>query len=85
MNIIAPSLEIAVLVLGVLVLLFEMFADQIDKRTFAFTAMLGLATVFAARTEAPGASRALCAALPHSGEQGMFGRHAGRGSAAGVR
>jgi NADH-quinone oxidoreductase subunit N len=48
MNIIAPSLEIAVLVLGVLVLLFEMFADQIDKRTFAFTAMLGLATVFAA-------------------------------------
>ena len=48
MNIVAPSLEIAVLVLGVLVLLFEMFADQIDKRTFAFTAMLGLATVLAA-------------------------------------
>ena len=48
MNIVAPSLEIAVLVLGVLILLFETFADQIDKRTFAFTAMLGLATVFAA-------------------------------------
>lgn len=48
MTIIAPSLEIAVLVLGILVLLFEMFADQIDKRTFAYTAMLGLATVFAA-------------------------------------
>jgi NADH-quinone oxidoreductase subunit N len=48
MTIVAPSLEIAVLVLGVLVLLFEMFAEQIDKRTFAFTAMLGLATVFAA-------------------------------------
>ena len=48
MTIIAPSLEIAVLVLGVLVLLFEMFADQIDKRTFAYTAMLGLATVFVA-------------------------------------
>jgi NADH-quinone oxidoreductase subunit N len=48
MIILAPSLEIAVLVLGVLVLLFETFADQIDKRTFAFTAMLGLATVFAA-------------------------------------
>ena len=48
MSIVAPSLEIAVLVLGVLVLLFEMFAEQIDKRTFAFTAMLGLATVFAA-------------------------------------
>src|ERR1700730_6851524 len=48
MNIVAPSLEIAVLILGVLVLLFEVFADQIDKRTFAFTAMLGLATVFVA-------------------------------------
>jgi len=48
MTIVAPSLEIAVLVLGVLVLLFETFADQIDKRTFAYTAMLGLATVFIA-------------------------------------
>ncbi|HEX4631609.1 MAG TPA: NADH-quinone oxidoreductase subunit N [Chthoniobacterales bacterium] len=48
MTIFAPSLEIAVLVLGVLVLLFETFADQIDKRTFAYTAMLGLATVFIA-------------------------------------
>jgi NADH-quinone oxidoreductase subunit N len=48
MTIVAPSLEIAVLVLGVLVLLFETFADQLDKRTFAYTAMLGLATVFAA-------------------------------------
>jgi NADH-quinone oxidoreductase subunit N len=48
MSIVAPSLEIAVLVLGVLILLFEMFADQVDKRTFAYTAMLGLATVFVA-------------------------------------
>ncbi|MEY2506856.1 MAG: NADH-quinone oxidoreductase subunit [Verrucomicrobiota bacterium] len=48
MTIIAPSLEIAVLVLGVLVLLFETFADQVDKRTFAYTAMLGLATVLVA-------------------------------------
>ena len=48
MTIVAPSLEIAVLVLGVLVLLFETFADQVDKRTFAYTAMLGLATVLAA-------------------------------------
>ncbi|MFN2622747.1 MAG: NADH-quinone oxidoreductase subunit N [Chthoniobacterales bacterium] len=48
MMIVAPSLEIAVLVLGVLVLLFETFAAQIDKRTFAYTAMLGLATVFVA-------------------------------------
>jgi NADH-quinone oxidoreductase subunit N len=48
MTIVAPSLEIAVLVLGVLILLFETFAEQIDKRTFAYTAMLGLATVFLA-------------------------------------
>jgi NADH-quinone oxidoreductase subunit N len=48
MTIVAPSLEIAVLVLGVLVLLFEMFAEKIDKRTFAFTAMLGLGAVLAA-------------------------------------
>jgi len=48
MMIVAPSLEIAVLVLGVLVLLFETFAASIDKRTFAYTAMLGLATVFVA-------------------------------------
>lgn len=54
MSIVAPSLEIAVLVLGVLVLLFEMFGDQIDKRTFAYTAMLGLATVFAATFFLPG-------------------------------
>src|SRR2546423_3299125 len=48
MTVVAPSLEIAVIVLGVLVLLFETFADQVDKRTFAYTAMLGLATVFVA-------------------------------------
>ena len=48
MTIVVPSLEIAVLILGVLVLLFETFGEQIDKRTFAFTAMLGLATVLAA-------------------------------------
>jgi NADH-quinone oxidoreductase subunit N len=48
MSIVAPSLEIAVLILGVLCLLFETFANQIDKRTFAYTAILGLATVFLA-------------------------------------
>jgi NADH-quinone oxidoreductase subunit N len=56
MTIAAPSLEIAVLVLGALVLLFETFADQIDKRTFAYTAMLGLATVFAATFFLPAGS-----------------------------
>ena len=55
MTIVAPSLEIAVLVLGVLVLLFEAFADQIDKRTFAYTAILGLATVFVATFFLPAA------------------------------
>jgi NADH-quinone oxidoreductase subunit N len=48
MSIAAPTLEIAVLVLGLLVLLFEMFADQIDKRTFAYTAIIGLAAVLVA-------------------------------------
>ncbi|HVF72466.1 MAG TPA: NADH-quinone oxidoreductase subunit N [Chthoniobacterales bacterium] len=48
MTIVAPTLEIAVLVLGILVLLFETFAGRIDKRTFAFTAMLGLAAVLLA-------------------------------------
>ncbi|HYJ06688.1 MAG TPA: hypothetical protein VEX43_16250, partial [Chthoniobacterales bacterium] len=48
MTIAAPTLEIAVLVLGVLVLLFEMFADQIDKRTFAYTAIIGLGAVLIA-------------------------------------
>jgi NADH-quinone oxidoreductase subunit N len=48
MTIAAPTLEIAVLVLGVLVLLFEMFAEQIDKRTFAYTAIFGLGVVLVA-------------------------------------
>ena len=48
MSIAAPTLEIAVLVLGVLVLLFEMFAEQIDKRTFAYTAIIGLGAVLIA-------------------------------------
>ena len=48
MTIAAPSLEIAVLVLGLLVLLFEAFAERIDKTTFAITAIAGLATVFLA-------------------------------------
>jgi NADH-quinone oxidoreductase subunit N len=48
MTIVAPTLEIATLLLGLLVVVFEMFADKIDKRTFAFTAMLGLGTIFVA-------------------------------------
>jgi NADH-quinone oxidoreductase subunit N len=48
MTISAPTLEIAVLVLGVLILLVEAFADRIDKRSLAFAAILGLAAVFVA-------------------------------------
>jgi NADH-quinone oxidoreductase subunit N len=48
MMISAPTLEIAVLVLGVLILLVEAFADRIDKRSLAFAAILGLAAVFVA-------------------------------------
>jgi NADH-quinone oxidoreductase subunit N len=48
MTLFAPSLEIAVLVLGILLLLFEAFADRIDKRTLAFAAMAGLGAVLVA-------------------------------------
>jgi len=41
----SPNLEVAVLVLGVLLLLFETFADKVDKRTFAYAGILGLVTV----------------------------------------
>lgn len=40
-----PNLEIAVILLGVLLLMFEAFADKIDKRVFAFAGILGLITV----------------------------------------
>ena len=44
----APTLEIAVLVLGMSVLMIEAFFDKIDKRTLAFTAIFGLAAVLLA-------------------------------------
>jgi NADH-quinone oxidoreductase subunit N len=43
-----PNLEIAVLVLGMIILLFEAFANRIDKRVFAFAAIAGLIIVFVA-------------------------------------
>src|SRR5215472_11056527 len=43
--IIAPQLEIAVLVLGIAILLLEAFATKIDKRVFAFAAIAGLMVV----------------------------------------
>jgi NADH-quinone oxidoreductase subunit N len=54
----APELEIAVLVLGMVILMFEAFATKIDKRLLAFAAIAGLAVVlvatfFVAPTPAP--------------------------------
>ena len=47
-TIIAPLLEIAVLVLGMLILLIEAFAAKIDKRVLAYAAITGLAVVLVA-------------------------------------
>jgi len=48
MRITAPELEIAVLVLGMVILMVEAFAIKIDKRILAFIAITGLAIVFVA-------------------------------------
>jgi NADH-quinone oxidoreductase subunit N len=44
----APSLEIAVLVLGMIVLMFEAFLRQVDKRALAYAAIGGLLAVLLA-------------------------------------
>jgi NADH-quinone oxidoreductase subunit N len=44
----APLLEIAVLMLGMVILLTEAFAGKIDKRVLAFAAIVGLAIVLLA-------------------------------------
>ncbi len=44
----APELEIAVLVLGMVILMFEAFATKIDRCSLAFAAIAGLGVVFAA-------------------------------------
>jgi NADH-quinone oxidoreductase subunit N len=44
----APELEIAVLVLGMVILMVEAFAIKIDKRILAFVAITGLVIVFVA-------------------------------------
>jgi NADH-quinone oxidoreductase subunit N len=44
----APELEIAVLVLGMVILMMEAFAAKIDKRVLAFIAIVGLTIVFLA-------------------------------------
>jgi len=48
MTITAPELDIAVLVLGMLILLAEAFASKVDKRAFVFAAIAGLALVLVA-------------------------------------
>jgi NADH-quinone oxidoreductase subunit N len=45
MRITAPELEIAVLVLGMVILMVEAFAAKIDKRILAFAAIVGLAII----------------------------------------
>jgi NADH-quinone oxidoreductase subunit N len=47
-SITAPLLEIAVLVLGMLILMIEAFAGKIDKRVLAYAAITGLAIVLLA-------------------------------------
>jgi NADH-quinone oxidoreductase subunit N len=49
----APELEIAVLVLGMVILMVEAFAIKIDRRILAFIAIAGLAIVFVASFVAP--------------------------------
>src|ERR1043166_372565 len=44
-SITAPVLEIAVLVLGMVILMIEAFAGKIDKRVLAYAAITGLAVV----------------------------------------
>src|SRR5947208_15971579 len=44
----APELEITVLVLGMVILMAEAFATNVDKRVLAFTAIAGLAIVLLA-------------------------------------
>src|SRR5205814_4859267 len=48
MKISAPELEIAVLVLGMVILMVEAFAAKIDKRILAFAGIGGLAIIFLA-------------------------------------
>src|ERR1043166_4032516 len=53
----APELEIAVLILGMVILLVEAFVTKIDKRILAYVAIAGLALVLVASFfVAPGAS-----------------------------
>src|SRR5437773_11646318 len=44
----APYLEVAVIVLGTIILLVGSFASQLDRRVLGYTALFGLAVIFIA-------------------------------------
>ena len=44
----APGLEVATLVLGIIILLVEAFAERLDKRIFAYVGFAGLLAIFVA-------------------------------------
>src|SRR5438067_9574652 len=44
----APSLEAATVVLGIIVLLVEAFAERLDKRIFGYVGVVGLLAIFVA-------------------------------------
>src|SRR5437762_11349612 len=44
----APYLEVAVIVLGTIILLVESFASQLDRRFLGYAALFGLAMIFIA-------------------------------------
>ena len=44
----APYLEVAVIVLGTVILLIESFLSKFDRRYLGYTALIGLALIFLA-------------------------------------
>ena len=54
----APALEIAVVLLGLLVLLLEAFAEKIDKRSLALLGVAGLSAILLATFFLQGGPRA---------------------------
>src|SRR5437016_4545294 len=69
----APYLEVAVLVLGSIILLVEAFASQLDRRFLAYAALFGLAMIFIAtflvapQSSAASVSIGVQGATPQSG------------------
>src|SRR5436305_9418826 len=59
----APYLEVAVLVLGAIILLVESFASQLDRRFLAYAALCGLGVIFLATFFVASQSSAVSAPL----------------------